>query len=258
MFLMYVDESGDSGSLAAGSPTAQFILTGIVIHELRWSEHLDNLLAFRQRMKMAYGLRLRDEIHASEMLGRSAPRYAHIRKHQRLAIVRAFAKQIGGMAGVNIINVVVRKAAKDPHYDIFEKAWQCLIQRFENTLAHRNFTGPQNAEDLGLLIPDHTDDKKLIQLLRRMRRYNPVPNQAGFGPGYRNIQLRRIAEDPNFRDSGDSLFIQMADTAAYLLRQRDSPSTYMRRKGGVNYFGLLDDALCKVASSTNPQGIVYL
>lgn len=33
MYLMYVDESGDSGLL--GSPTRYFVVSGIVLHELR-------------------------------------------------------------------------------------------------------------------------------------------------------------------------------------------------------------------------------
>ena len=34
MFLMYVDESGDCG--LQNSPTRYLVLTGLVIHELRW------------------------------------------------------------------------------------------------------------------------------------------------------------------------------------------------------------------------------
>ena len=33
MYLMYVDESGDSGLV--NSPTRYFVLTGMVVHELR-------------------------------------------------------------------------------------------------------------------------------------------------------------------------------------------------------------------------------
>jgi len=34
MFLMYVDESGDTG--LTNSPVDYFVLSGLIIHELRW------------------------------------------------------------------------------------------------------------------------------------------------------------------------------------------------------------------------------
>jgi len=49
MYLMYVDESGDIG--LTGSPTRYFVLTGLVLHELRWRQTLDGLIAFRREQK---------------------------------------------------------------------------------------------------------------------------------------------------------------------------------------------------------------
>ncbi len=256
MFLMYADESGDTG--VTDSPTRYFVLTGLVIHELRWADYLDKLIEFRRRMKTAFGLRLRDEIHASEMLGRSTGRYNHIKKGERLAVIRALAKQIGEMSEFNIINVVVDKRNKNPDFDVFGKAWQALIQRFENTISRNGFRGPRNSDEKGLLFPDHCNDKQLAVLLRTMRRYNPVPNQQQFGQGYRNIALTKIVEDPNFRDSRNSYFTQTCDTAAYLLKQRILPSNYIKKKGAKGYFKLMDSALCKVASNSDPDGIVWL
>ena len=117
---------------------------------------------------------------------------------------------------------------------------------------HHNFAGPANPDDCGMIFPNHTDDKKLTQLLRQMRRYNPIPNQATFGPGFRNLTLGKIVEDPNFRDSGHSYFIQATDLAAYLLYQHLTPNAYMKKKAGYNYFAKLDPILCKVVSSKDP------
>lgn len=68
MYLMYVDESGDIG--LTGSPTRYFVLTGLVLHELRWRQTLDELIAFRREQKTDFGLKLREEIHASPMLSK--------------------------------------------------------------------------------------------------------------------------------------------------------------------------------------------
>jgi len=162
------------------------------------------------------------------------------------------------MQELNVISVLVDKQTKPPEYDVFENAWRALIQRFENTVQRENFSGPRNADDRGLLICDNTDGKKLVRLVRKMNIYNPVPNQPQFGGGYRNLALQVLIEDPVFRDSEWSQFIQAADVCAYLLYQFACPSSYMRQKGGRNYFKRLMPILCLAAASNDPLGIVKL
>ena len=250
---MYVDESGDCGLV--NSPTRYFILCGLIVHELRWEQYRRQLLAFRRRIRDAFGLKLREEIHASHMLNRPGP-LARLAKHDRLSILRHLADELATMYDLNVISVVVDKDGKPADYDVFENAWRALIQRFENTMGHRNFAGPANPDERGTLYPDHTDDKKLVRLLRRMRAYNPIPNRGGVG--YRNARVLNMVEDPNFRDSADSQYVQACDLIAYLLHQQLAPNSYMRKRGGANYFQRLDPILCKVASRTDPQGIVRL
>lgn len=255
MYIMYVDESGDIGM--TNSPTRYFVLSGVVLHELRWRDYLDQLVIFRKRMLKKFGLYLREEIHASRFITHPGA-VSRINKNDRLTIIRNFADELATMSDLNIINVVVDKQGKGADYDVFEMAWKVLIQRFENTLSHNNFQGPRNAEDRELLISDDTDAKKLIRLVRQMRRYNPIPNNSLYGIGYRDLRCRYMIEDPNFRNSKDSFFVQSADLAAFLLYQHISPGSYMKKKSGHNYFLRLDPILCKVASAANPQGIVWL
>ena len=182
--------------------------------------------------------------------------YKYIPRSDRLTVVRWFADELATIPDLNLIPVVVDKRGKASPYDVFEMAWKVLVQRFENALSNHNFRGPGNPDERGMLFPDRTDDKKLVLLLRRMRRYNPVPNQ--FGSGYRNLAVANVIEDPSFRDSTHSHFIQAADLAAFLLYQRQAPNAYMRRKSGNNYFCRLDSLVCKVASPKDPEGIVRL
>jgi len=159
-----------------------------------------------------------------------------------------------GLPDLSIVNLVVDKAVKSIGFDVFEMAWKCLIQRFHDTISYRNFPGPRNAQDYGMLVVDRTDEVKLRGMTRRMRRYNPVPNHGR--DGFRHIPITTIVEDAVHRDSRHSYFIQLADVNAYFLSQKLSPSGYVHRKGGRNYFDRLDPVLCKVASSTDPQGVV--
>ena len=161
-----------------------------------------------------------------------------------------------GLANVSMINIVVDKANKSAPYDVFDVAWMALIQRFENTISYRNFPGPRNAKDYGILVVDRTDEPKLRVLARRLRRYNPVPNMGG--GGYRQLPIQTLVEDPVHRDSLHSYFIQLADVNSYSLLQKLQPNRYVRKKGATNNFDRLDPILCKVASSSDPQGIVRL
>lgn len=255
MHLMYVDGSGDPG--LANSPTRYFALSGLVVHELRWQQYLAQMIAFRQRMKAAFGLKLREEIHAAAMI--NSPReLILIRRNDRLTILRLLADELASMPDISIVNIVVDKQGKTPPYDVFAMAWKALLQRFENTMLRRNFPGPSNPDERGMVFPDHTEDKKLVQLMRQMRKYNPVPNQPRFGIGYRNLGICHIVEDPSFRESSHSFFVQAADLAAFLLYQFVCPSAYVKKKSAQNYLRRLDPVLCKVATPRNPLGIVWL
>jgi hypothetical protein len=233
---MYVDESGDKGLI--GSPTRYFVLSGLVVHELRWHDTLNSLISFRQRMRGAFGLKLREEIHCGSMLTRPGP-LVRIQRNDRLAIIRHFLDELAAVGHISLISVRVDKLGKPAGYDPFIKGWEALIQRFENTINHRNFDGPA-----------------LRGLYRRMRAHNPIPNQ--FGMGYRQIPLVRIVEDPNPRNSEHSYFIQAADASAFALYQWYSPSAFVRKKGARKYFERLAPILCRAASPRHPFGVVEL
>ena len=179
-----------------------------------------------------------------------------IPKSLRLRLLRAVLGFEAGLQDVSVINVLFDKAGKPNTYDIFENAWRALIQRFHNTLSHRNFPGPANPDDRGLIVTDETDQKRLQDLARRMRRYNPVPSRVV--AGYRQLPIDSIVEDPVHRDSKHSYFIQLSDVNAYFLLQKESPSGYIRKKGARNYFDRLGPVLCTVASTADPQGVVRL
>ncbi len=131
---------------------------------------------------------------------------------------------------------------KNPQKDIFDYAWRVLIQRFDNTLAHNNFpSGTGN--DKGILLADNTNGGKLTKLIRKMRHYNPVPNNIQFGPGHTNIRLRAVVEDPIMRDSSASYFHQMVDLVAYFARQHYEPNKFVRKKGARTFYGILKNVV---------------
>ncbi len=116
---MSVDESCDCGLV--NSPTRYFVLTGLVIHELRWQAYLNQLIGFRQQMRQKFGLKLREEIHAAAMITNPGD-LVRIKRYDRLAIIRAFADELAAMTDITLINVVVDKLGKPPSYNVFEGA----------------------------------------------------------------------------------------------------------------------------------------
>lgn len=260
MYLIYINESGDCGLPRDGSPTSHFILSGLVVHELRWSETLERLIQFRRMLSKTHRVGMAEELHAAALITRGKSKLGKglekLPKHQRLAVLRMFVNEIAQLPDVSIINVVVDKRARSTKEEVFEIAWKAILQRFENTLRYRNFPGPANPDERGVVFADNTDGEKLRKFLRTMRRFNPVPSRHSFGS--RNIPVEAIIEDPNLKDSRLSYFIQVVDCVAYVLKQFIQPNAYMKAKGGHAYFHRLQPVLCTVASSRDPMGVVYV
>lgn len=251
MYLMYADESGDSG--VVNSPTRYFILSAVVLHELRWRVLLDELIEFRRNLRQTKGLKLREEIHATHFINKPG-NLVRIKRNDRLDIMKQCIDWVASRKDLTVMTVAVDKQGKQN--DVFEIAWERLIQRFENTISNRNFPGPMNQDERGMLLPDNTDGLKLKALLRRMRRFNAVPNMHSFGSGARNLTLNYIIEDPFMKDSSTSFFHQIVDVIAYSARQLYEPNAYMRKKGGTTFYKRLEPVLNKKASRSHPLGIV--
>jgi hypothetical protein len=226
----------------------------MVVHETRWRDFIDALIAFKKTMRRVYDLPMRQEIHASEFIN---ARSFNVPRHVRLAVLRNMLDEIAKIDYISITNVIVNKTWKQATYDVFQQAWLTLFQRFENTLRYGNFPGGHRA-DHGLVVTDATNGKALLRLVRKMAVINYVPNQHQFGPGSRNIPLVRIIEDPHGKDSRDTLALQAVDVSAYFLAQRFRPNSYIRKTGATNYFDRLSPVLNHRARIGGTLGIVEL
>jgi hypothetical protein len=181
-----------------------------------------------------------------------------IPRNTRLVILRQCLDWLDGRQETRLINVKVDKGGKASAQEVYETGWRALIQRFENTLQYHNFPQPKNPDDRGAIFTDNTDGEMLRKLVRRMRKYNPIPNAAAAFPGggYRDMPIKNVVEDPVMRDSGHSYFVQMVDVVAYFVRQNYRPSRYVRQKGAAGYVSRLSHILLKQAAPAHPLGIV--
>src|SRR5690625_7335392 len=97
MFVMYVDESGDPGPhVNAGSGNSRhFILSGLVVPMVCWNDTLDRFKDFRRDIRKRFGLPMREELHASELIRiNRIDAYRAIKKHDRIRILTDFVTQL--------------------------------------------------------------------------------------------------------------------------------------------------------------------
>lgn len=251
MYLMYVDESGDCG--LTNSPSKYFVLSAIVIHELRWRTVIKSLAEFKRELKKLKGIKIREEIHCHELISNPG-KLARIKRHERLDIIKRSINWIGAQTDINVMSVVVNKEGKQS--DVFEMGWNTLLMRFENTINYKNFNGGRQdkSDDVGMVIADNTDVHKLRLLQRKMRHINFTPSK--FGTTDRDLRIKFIIEDPVFRDSQDSLLHQMTDVLAYSLKQKYAPNSYMKSKAATDLYSRLPNVVKKISRLNN--GIVEI
>src|SRR5229473_2801543 len=112
-----------------------------------------------------------------------------------------------------------------------ERLYERLLNRINRTL----FAWKSQ----GLLISD--EGKDYTALVRRMGAHNPIPSMYGGWPegATKNIVLAQIYEDPIFRKSHRSSFIQLADFCAYALLRSERQLRSKNRYGLHKSFDLL-------------------
>lgn len=246
MEIIYIDESGDPGHHKDASP--HFILSGLIVSQKDWIASLEKLKKLRKSLKSEFGLNMRTELHASELIRiTKIKEYKKISKTQRMKLLKNYISEIPIIFNNSkIINICIDKS-EHTDKDIFELAWSRLIQRFDTYLK-------KQASDYGIMVVDDTQSKKLKTLLRKMRTYNPTPSH--YSGTAQNIPVDNILEDPFSRNSDDSYFIQTADFIAHTLYRKEFPKGSLRKWNVQYFFNELEPILLKKATAYDYFGIV--
>jgi len=247
MHLMYVDESGDPGRTTYSSP--HYILSGLIVGQHDWNRCLDRLKEYRRLLKATYNLNQRVEIHATELIRiNEIESYRLIRKSDRVKILKDYCQQLPIIFDCGkVINICLKKDEFEGEHDFQLIAWRRLIERYDRYLK-------RVVKDNGIIISDDTDGHRVIQLLRKMRKYNPVASHFTDAPY--NAPSDSIIEDIFSRSSHHSYFIQSVDIIAHLLYRREYPKGSLKKFQLERQFEKLEPILLKEASKTDPLGIV--
>jgi hypothetical protein len=270
----YVDESYDQH---------KFCLSAIGIRHDQWRECFSRVHQHRRLLKQDHGIYIRKEIHAHELVGgRGQIADRIINKHTRSRIFHGLLRLVAEMPSVMVFNICLDiKGRRDPQLD----AWDRLLNRIERTmLAFEQRELPKRKEILASLPPNTTTpgdalqtrllayapramifadegrETEITRVYRKMTVFNPVPSQFGtWADGTtKNLPLQRIIEDPVFKQSHHSFFIQLADCVSFALLKRELPPTPNIAKYGINEFfdQCLKGVCFKDASPSDPLGVV--
>lgn len=175
----------------------------------------------------------------------ASPRGAEV-VAQGLRIVEDFAVENGG---VQVINVCLDRDGV-PHCR--QVALDRLFNRVNATAAlERGYA---------FVIFGQEPEGTVVRTCERLRNHNPVPVRVGAcGDGWhtRNLPIDRIIGGPVFRSPDADCLLQVAGLIAHALLWREEPPSAGGDGDGVaQVFPILDRALNRRASRSDPQGVV--
>jgi hypothetical protein len=243
--LFYIDESYDEH---------KFVVTALGMRADQWKANFAATKAFRQHLKDTHGIKLSAEIHATRFIrdrddGISNQRLDHATRH---AIFQEVLAHIGSLKikAINVCLDVPTFGSKGVHL----VAIQRLANRIQATMAHKS------RDSHAVMIFDEGKNKDITKLMRKIAVFNPTPSAFGAwsgGASSKNIVTDRILDDPFFKDSKRSYFLQHADCAAFTLLKRETVlSPFIQRWGYDKLYPSLHKICFKKAAGKDPLGIV--
>jgi len=237
MHLVYIDDSGDE---------ILSIFSALAIPADQWQASFALVRQFRRDIKRSDGIYVHEELHAWKFVsGRGNIADKVVPKGRRCQIFKDLLALVAQLPGVGLFNTVFPASNED-------KAFEWLINRINRTL--------QAWDSRAVLICDEGKEAAYTRLCRRMHVYNPIPSRYGVwldtGEVQRNIPIDRIIEDPFFKPSDQSYFIQCVDFCAYALLRRERPIPSKTKYGLDQAFSLLSNCLVKEATRRDPDGII--
>ena len=192
------------------------------------------------------GIYVHAEFHAWKFVsgrGRLAPNV--VTKFRRSEIFKETLRIITQLPGAQLFNACFSAGQE-------ALAFERLLNRINRTM--------DAWDSHAIIICDEGEESTYTRLTRRMGVYNPIPSAFGVwqdtGELTRNIPTDRILEDPFFKRSERSYFIQLVDFVAYALLRREAPIPSKTKYGLDQAFNLLRPILFLAATRRDPEGIL--
>lgn len=243
--IAYIDESYDD---------KMFVMSALIIPDHSWRSAFTHLHNYRRYLKARYGIFTSKEFHATEFVagrGRIAPQ--SVPKGLRAFIFREYLQVHAELPGAAVISGCWNREGSSLG-DVHMKAFSRIQERLQRRSVAQN--------SQMLMVVDEGRAVELQRIARRSKVWNPIGSMFGAwedGSSFKNIPNDRLIEDPVFKSSQQSYFLQSADFIAYALLKSEVPPTPHVAKYQLNdMYKLLEPICAKVASSKDPRklGIV--
>lgn len=235
MWFAYIDESKDDNGF--------FIYTALVTNGERWASTFAKVKDFRRKLKEDHGIFISKEMHAWKFAAGKGRIADHpIFKPERAEIFRKVMRFIVESKCF----VVVSSCNTNEQY-----AFERLMNRMNRTAASRGQTV--------LLFFDEGEEAEITRRIRRMRVHNPIPSRfgawIGTGKATKSLPLENFVEDPVFKDSKASYFIQLADFCAYAMLRMERPIPSRTALGYDTMYEELRAATRIITNKVDPRGM---
>lgn len=235
MWFAYIDESKDNGKF--------YIYTALIIKGDLWIDTFDKVKEFRRQLRAEHGIYISQELHAWKF----AAGKGQIADHPILKPERA-----------DIFRKVLRFIAESKRFNVMSSCNVNEHYAFERLMNRLNRTAQAKKQNV-LLFFDQGEEAEMTRRIRRMRVHNPIPSRFGSWLGtnkaMKSIPLSNCIEDPIFKDSKSSFFIQLADFCAYALLRMERPIESRTVLGYDKMYEELKPCSRRVTNAADPRGM---
>ena len=225
MYFIYIDESYDE---------VHYCYSALFVPVFKWNDTFEEVFQWRKKLRNEYKIPFEYELHATKFISGSGAPHNNRDKDFRANIFNESFHFFNSLSNVYVIAGITDNKVK--HLKLFNQ----LLNQIETSLREKNA--------FGVLICDEGNERKLISVVRRKRKKNIVSNET------LNLSLERIVEDPLFKTSTSSYFIQITDFISFGLLRSEHPSKNTRPlvQGAFNNL----DKILKGSSQKNEKAII--
>lgn len=236
MYLVYIDDSYSTGF---------YCFSAVAVHSDYWKQIFREIRRWRKQLKSSDGLYVYKELHATDLVaGRGRISSKIVGKYRRCQIYREGLSLLAAQRGVRIFN------ACSSHSQ---------LEAFERLLNRINVTMEKTARSHSILLCDEGAEGTYTRLARKMAVHNYIPSKYGRWPDgsySKNLPTNHILEDPIFKKSSKSYFVQLADFCAYAILQKERPHPARKRYGLHLAWRLIRPRFVLMAHRKDPDGII--
>jgi hypothetical protein len=238
MWFPYFDESKEDNRF--------FVYSALIVEAERWNEAFEAVKAFRRDLRVRHGIYIGKELHAWKFAaGKGQIADRPVSKQQRAEIFKEILTFIASCGHFKLISGV-----NESEFYAFDR----IVNRLNRTAeAQRQQT---------LMFSDEGQEVVFTSRIRRMRVFNHIPSNRGvwegLGSSTRNIPIRWIIEDPIFKKSHMSYFIQLVDFCAYALLHSERSIASRTILGYNTMYPILRPCIVQAVNTCCPQGLAII